>query len=182
MNWDFFFQICIQQATKEYKVQIPIVKSLFDFYLPGRKNFSCISSVCVSKNCFLLLPRTNIPYLRNVLKYFSVLPCSLSDRNLWEYFLIATFILDNFHFNTSDYLSQFSLHKCNLITLSWIRGLWIYCYFSFNVENSLGYFENFRFIRKLHMGEAKKDMRIPIPQIMNHLFSAKIMPLDLAIT
>ena len=33
------------------------------------------------------------------------------------------------------------------------------------------------------MGEAKKDMRIPIPQeIMNHLFSAKIMPLDLAIT
>lgn len=57
------------------------------------------------------------------------------------------------------------------------------CGFSFNVENSLGYFENFRFIRKFHLGEAKKDMRIPIPQeTMSHLFLAKIMPLDLAIT
>lgn len=55
------------------------------------------------------------------------------------------------------------------------------CSFSFNVENSLGYFENFRFIRKFHLGEAKKDMR-SYPPGDYLLFLAKIMPLDLAIT
>lgn len=98
-------------------------------------------------------------------------------------FLIATSILDNFHFNTSDYLSQFSLHKCNLITLSWVLWLWMCCCLFFNVEHSAVHFENLRFIRKLHIGEAKKDMWVPIPQgIIKYFFSAKIMPLNLAIT
>lgn len=112
-------------------------------YLVASNIFSVLSKII-----FFILSRANVQCFGNVLSslpFFHAFCQIKSYRNI--FWLLLSFGVISY-FNTSEFLSQFYLYKCNSVTLSWTMGLWVcYCY-SFSLRfNTVWSIWKFRFIR-----------------------------------